>query len=375
MEGSQLARSHCRGAIAARDNSVTIDLRPGRDLMFPKTLSWSAATLAERIARLASRRGDQLPARREDSGRLEAALVPWADACARGNVAALHRRLSWDAIDPDVARAALTADGQGEGADGRVCGVDDCLCRDRRRGRAVCAGLRNAGLAERSPGGRGHPAIRGRVVAGDTGRTPDAGRIGSDVAHTAVDRRHCRPRALPVEGDRADGRARALRRFPCARCILRRRLDLLGGIRVVDAAAARVRARADRQRVSGTGAARRTARRAVGAPGEPARRARRRRSASARVRVRGLRRHDRTCQPRIVGSARRGLQGRGRGVRVGPAAGVQASRREAREDVQRVPGLASALGARRGAPCASCRGQRNAWLDRVGRAGRPAVAR
>lgn len=74
--------------------------------------SWDAATLGERVAHLRRRPANDSRQHdaRESRTAFDDALAAWARACALGKMDALLRRLSWDQIDPDVARAAMTSD-------------------------------------------------------------------------------------------------------------------------------------------------------------------------------------------------------------------------------------------------------------------------
>lgn len=78
--------------------------------MFPEDLSWTGATLYERLSYLrrhvAGLAGD---AYQTLSSSDDDPVVPWAKAYAFGDLTAFFRRLSWDNIDRRLARAALTA--------------------------------------------------------------------------------------------------------------------------------------------------------------------------------------------------------------------------------------------------------------------------
>ena len=79
--------------------------------------SWNGATLAERLAHVRRHRGGAAPIRGDlepSSASRDDPLAQWARACAFGDRDALLRRLSWDGIDADVARAAMAVDAPGD---------------------------------------------------------------------------------------------------------------------------------------------------------------------------------------------------------------------------------------------------------------------
>jgi type 2 lantibiotic biosynthesis protein LanM len=74
--------------------------------------SWNGATLIERLAHVQGDAGSTAAraAITSSSSSPNDVLAPWARACAFGNLDALFRRLSWDGITPEAARAAMAAE-------------------------------------------------------------------------------------------------------------------------------------------------------------------------------------------------------------------------------------------------------------------------